>query len=59
MKPKGEKSARPRFHIVFLTDPERDADRYTALKRRLLAAFPFFDANAMDADRFLFGTEDP
>ena len=59
MKPKGEKSARPRFHIVFLTDPERDADRYTALKHRLLAAFPFFDANAMDAARFLFGTEDP
>lgn len=59
MKPKGEKSARPRFHIVFLTDPERDADRYTALKRHLLAAFPFFDANAVDAARFLFGTEDP
>lgn len=59
MKPKSEKSARPRFHIVFLIDPERDADRYTALKQRLLAAFPFFDANAMDAARFLFGTEDP
>ena len=59
MKPKGEKSARPRFHIVFLIDPERDADRYTALKQRLLAAFPFFDANATDAARFLFGTEDP
>lgn len=54
MKPKGEKSARPRFHIVFLIDPERDADRYTALKQRLLAAFPFFDANAMDAARFLY-----
>ena len=40
-------------------DPERNADRYTALKQRLLAAFPFFDANAMDAARFLFGTEDP
>ena len=59
MKPKGEKSARPRFHIVFLIDPEQDADRYTALKQRLLAAFPFFDANAMDVARFLFGTEDP
>lgn len=59
MKPKGEKSARPRFHIVFLIDPERNADRYTALKQRLLAAFPFFDANAMDVARFLFGTEDP
>lgn len=59
MKPKGEKSARPRSHIVFLIDPEQDADRYTALKQRLLEAFPFFDANAMDAARFLFGTEDP
>lgn len=59
MKPKGEKSARPRFHIVFLTDPVRDADCYTVLKQRLLTAFPFFDANAMDAARFLFGTEDP
>ena len=59
MKPKGEKGARPRFHIVFLTDPEQDADRYTALKQRLLTSFPFFDANAMDAARFLFGTEDP
>lgn len=58
-KPKGEKGPRPRFHIVFRIDPERDADRYTALKQRLLAAFPFFDANAMDAARFLFGTEDP
>ena len=59
MKPKGEKSARLRFHIVFLIDPERNMDRYTALKQRLLAAFPFFDANAMDAARFLFGTENP
>lgn len=59
MKSKGEKSARPRFHIVFLIDPERNVDRYTALKQRLLAAFPFFDANAMDAARFLFGTENP
>lgn len=59
MKIKGEKSARPRFHVVFLIDPERDTERYAALKQRLLAAFPFFDANAMDVARFLFGTEDP
>lgn len=58
-KPKGEKGPRPRFHIVFRIDPEQDVDRYTALKKRLLAAFPFFDANAMDVARFLFGTEDP
>lgn len=59
MKIKGEKSARPRFHVVFLIAPERDTERYAALKQRLLAAFPFFDANAMDVARFLFGTKDP
>lgn len=59
MRIKGEKSARPRFHVVFLIDPERDTERYAALKQLLLAAFPFFDANAMDVARFLFGTEDP
>ena len=59
MRIKGEKSARPRFHVVFLIDPERNSERYAALKQRLLAAFPFFDANAMDVARFLFGTEDP
>ena len=59
MRIKGEKSARPGFHVVFLIDPELDTERYAALKQRLLAAFPFFDANAMDVARFLFGTEDP
>lgn len=58
-KPKGGKGSRPRFHIVFRIDPEQDIDRYTALKKRLLAVFPFFDANATDAARFLFGTENP
>lgn len=58
-KPKGEKGPRPRFHIVFRIDPEQDAEHYTALKKRLLAVFPFFDANATDAARFLFGTENP
>lgn len=59
MKQKGEKGPRPRFYVVLLCDSETDAERYAALKKRLLAAFPFFDANAMDAARFLFGTEDP
>lgn len=58
-KPKGGKGPRPRFHIVFRIDPEQGVDRYTALKKRLLAVFPFFDANATDAARFLFGTENP
>jgi hypothetical protein len=58
MKPKGEKSARPRFHVIFLIDPTTDPNAYVQLKRRVAAVFPFFDSNAMDAARFLFGTED-
>lgn len=59
MKPKGNKGPRPRFHVVLLIEPEQDAERYTALKQRLQAAFSFFDTNALDAARFLFGTKDP
>lgn len=59
MKPKGDKSARPRFHVVFSIDPTSKSDAYLQLKKRVAAAFPFFDSNAMDAARFLFGTEDP
>lgn len=59
MKPKGNKSARPRFHAVFLIDPMTDPDAYAQLKKRVAKAFPFFDPNAMDAARFFFGTEDP
>ena len=59
MKPKGEKSARPRFHVIFLIDPTTDPNAYVQLKKRVAAVFPFFDSNAMDAARFLFGTEEP
>ena len=59
MKPKGDKSARPRFHVVFSIDPTSKSDAYLQLKKRVAAVFPFFDSNAMDAARFLFGTEDP
>lgn len=59
MKPKGDYSARPRFHVVFLIDPEAAPDTYAKLKQRLRALFPFFDPMALDAARFLFGTEDP
>lgn len=59
MKPKGNKSVRPRFHVIFLIAPVTDPDAYVKLKQHLVAAFPFFDTNAVDAARFLFGTEDP
>ena len=59
MKPKGDLSSRPRFHVVFLIDPMSDPDAYVRLKQRVAEIFPFFDPGAMDAARFLIGTEHP
>lgn len=51
------KSARPRFHVYFEIAEMTDADRYTALKRAIQKAYPFFDDNALDAARFIFGAD--
>lgn len=59
LKPKGGKTARPRFHIVFPIELVMNADEYARLKERVRERFPFIDKNAMDAARFFFGTEDP
>lgn len=59
MKPKGNLSSRPRFHVVFLIDPTSDPAAYVRLKQRVAEIFPFFDPGAMDAARFLIGTENP
>ena len=59
MKPKGDLSSRPRFHVVFLIDPTSDPGAYVRLKQRVAEVFPFFDPGAMDAARFLIGTENP
>lgn len=54
-KPKDGKSARPRFHVYFPHDPITDGDVCAALKRAIQQKFPFFDAHALDAARFIFG----
>ena len=59
MKPKGDRSARPRFHAILLIDPMTDPAAYAQLKKRVAEIFPFFDPGAMDAARFLIGTENP
>ena len=59
MKAKGNKSARPRFHIYFPVEVITDRAKYTEIKQRIAAAFPYFDSNALDSARFLFGTEEP
>ncbi len=53
--PKEGKSARPRFHAYFPTRKVTDADAYAHLKRAIHSRYPFFDANALDAARFIFG----
>lgn len=55
-KVKGEKAARPRFHVYFPIEPVTDKDEYVRLKQQINEAFPYFDDNAMDAARLLFGT---
>ena len=55
-KVKGDKAARPRFHVYFPIEPVTDKDEYVRLKQQINEAFPYFDDNAMDAARLLFGT---
>ena len=52
-------SARPRFHVFFPIDRTSDAAEYRLIKENVNALFPFFDTNALDAGRFMFGTADP
>ncbi len=55
MKEKAGKSARPRFHVYFPIVLCNDATAYAALKREIRQQYPFFDPNALDAGRFIFG----
>lgn len=57
MLPKDGKSARPRYHVYFPIENCTDADEYTAIKVALQKAYSFFDDNALDAARFLFGAD--
>ena len=57
MLPKDGKAARPRFHVYFYIEETTDVHYYTALKNAIYQAFPFFDGNARDAGRFIFGTD--
>ena len=51
------KSARPRYHMYFPISEITDATKYTNLKRAIQSAYSFFDGNALDASRFIFGAE--
>lgn len=55
--PKEGKSARPRYHIYFPISEITDAKVYGNLKKALQKEYPFFDGNALDAARFIFGAD--
>lgn len=51
------KLARPRYHIYFPISEVTDASRYAKLKKAIQRVYSFFDGNALDAARFIFGAE--
>lgn len=55
-KVKGDKAARPRFHVYFPIETVADKEEYVNLKQQINEVFSYFDDNAMDAARLLFGT---
>lgn len=55
--PKDGKSPRPRFHVYFVVPEITDAAYYAGMKRAIHSVFPFFDGNALDAARFIFGAD--
>ena len=59
MKEKDGRSPRPRFHVYFRIVPFADPDGYSALKHLIYQNYPFFDGNALDAGRFIFGCSPP
>lgn len=54
---KGDKSARPRFHIFFPIEIISDEQEYADMKRRIADAFLYYDTNALDSARFLYGND--
>ena len=59
MVEKNGKEARPKFHVIFPIKPMSNAEEYALLKQAVQKIFPYFDAQALDAARFFFGTENP
>lgn len=55
--PKNGKAPRPKFHVYFEIEPTQDAEYYADLKSAIFRKYPFFDDNALDAARFIFGAD--
>ena len=56
-KQKGQYGPRPRFHIYFEVETITDHEAYSDLKTPLYAMYPFYDDNALDSGRFIYGAD--
>lgn len=54
--PKEDKGPRPRNHVYFRCRKYTDPEAYAALKKVIQERYPFFDGNALDAGRFVYGS---
>lgn len=54
-KEKGGKPARPRFHVYFPHRRFNIPEEETELKKKIQERYPFFDRNAVDGARFIYG----
>lgn len=59
MREKNGKPARPKFHVLFPITYMTDPAAYSEMKKLVNSIFPYFDAKALDAARFFFGTAEP
>lgn len=50
-------TARPRFHVYFPIDQTTSGAEYADMKQRLSEMFAYYDSNAKDAARFLYGNK--
>ncbi|MCR5488367.1 MAG: DUF5906 domain-containing protein [Lachnospiraceae bacterium] len=57
MIPKDGRDPRPKGHAYFPIEYTDDPEKYAAIKRGIQKKFPFFDDNAMDAARFIYGAD--
>lgn len=56
MKEKNNKTARPRHHVYFPHRVFQSASECELFKRQVQQKYPFFDHNALDAVRFIYGS---
>jgi putative DNA primase/helicase len=59
MKNKGNRIARPKFHVYFEAEKGMSVTERQNLKKQVLEQFPYFDEKALDEAHFFFGVENP